>query len=184
MDVEDKKEAAVVKIDLISKEGDKFPVVEAVAKMSELVRSMMEDKEEEDEDDDDDADDQANKSTEIPLPNVKSEVLKKVIEFCDHHLAEPMTEIEKPLKSQNMADVVQKWYADFVDLEQVLLFELILAANYMDIKPLLDLTCATVASMIKGKTPEEIRATFNITNDFTPEEEAQVREENKWCEEA
>ena len=79
----------------------------------------------------------------------------------------------------------------------------------MDIKPLLDLTCATVASMIKGKTvsnyimesallasvlltltlflysqPEEIRTTFNITNDFTPEEEAQVREENKWCEEA
>jgi S-phase kinase-associated protein 1 len=137
-----------------------------------------------------------------------------------------MSEIEKPLKSQNMADVVQKWYADFVDLEQVLLFELILAANYMDIKPLLDLTCATVASMIKGKTvrinkerlivsellvtaasriacfhichlrshtfffpvsiiqPEEIRATFNITNDFSPEEEAQVREENKWCEEA
>jgi S-phase kinase-associated protein 1 len=39
-----------------------------------------------------------------------------------------MTEIEKPLKSQNMADVVQKWYADFVSLDQVLLFELILAA--------------------------------------------------------
>ena len=33
-------------------------------------------------------------------------------------------------------------------------------------------------------TPEEIRKTFNIVNDFTPEEEAQVREENKWCEEA
>jgi hypothetical protein len=29
--------------------------------------------------------------------------------------------------------------------------------------------------MIKGKTPEEIRKTFNIVNDFTPEEEAQVR---------
>lgn len=192
MDVDDndKKEAATVKIDLISKEGDKFPVVETVAKMSELVKSMMEDKEEDEEDDDDDDDEEGEgstkekKTTEIPLPNVKSEVLKKVIEFCVHHLNEPMTEIEKPLKSQNMADVVQKWYADFVDLEQVLLFELILAANYMDIKPLLDLTCATVASMIKGKTPDEIRATFNIVNDFTPEEEAQVREENKWCEEA
>ncbi len=67
-----------------------------------------------------------------------------------------------------MADlqVVQEWYATFVNVEQEVLFELILAANYMDIKPLLDLTCATVASMIKGKTPEEIRKTFNIVNDF------------------
>jgi S-phase kinase-associated protein 1 len=64
------------------------------------------------------------------------------------------------------------------------LFELILAANYLDIKALLDLTCTKVASMIKGKTPEEIRKQFNIVNDFTPEEEAQVREENKWCEDA
>ena len=57
------------------------------------------------------------------------------------------------------------------------------AANYLDIKPLLDLTCKTVANMIKGKTPEEIRKTFNIKNDFTPEEEEQVRKENAWCEE-
>lgn len=28
---------------------------------------------------------------------------------------------------------------------------------------------------IAGKTPEEIRKTFNIKNDFTPEEEEQVR---------
>ena len=121
---------------------------------------------------------------EIPLPNVKSHVLAKVIEFCRHYAEEPMSEIEKPLKSANMHEVVQEWYANYVDVDQELLFELILAANYMDIKPLLDLTCATVASMIKGKTPEEIRKTFNIVNDFTPEEEAQVREENKWCEEA
>ncbi len=83
-----------------------------------------------------------------------------------------------------MGEIVQEWYANFVAIDQETLFELILAANYMDIKPLLDLTCATVASLIKGKSPEEIRKQFNIVNDFTPEEEAQVREENKWCEDA
>jgi len=36
--------------------------------------------------------------------------------------------------------------------------------------------------MIKGKTPDEIRETFNITNDFTPEEEEQIRRENEWAE--
>jgi S-phase kinase-associated protein 1 len=161
-------------ISLIRFKGESFEVQVNVAKLSELVKTMI---------DEESAD--SDEVQEIPLPNVKSSILAKVIEFAQHHKnVEAMSDIEKPLKSSNMAEVVQEWYANFVNVEQEVLFELILAANYMDIKPLLDLTCATVASMIKGKTPEEIRKTFNIVNDFTPEEEAQVREENKWCEEA
>ena len=118
--------------------------------MSELVKGMLED----DSGDDDD-------TTEIPLPNVKAAVLKKVIEFCSHHKSEPMTEIEKPLKSAVMAEVVQKWYADFVNVEKILLFDLIIAANDMDIKPLLDLVTLSITDMIKGKTPEETRKVFN-----------------------
>lgn len=56
------------------------------------------------------------------------------------------------------------------------------AANYLDIKALLDVGCKTVANMIKGKSPDEIRKTFNIQNDFTPEEEDQIRRENEWAE--
>lgn len=55
------------------------------------------------------------------------------------------------------------------------------AANYLNIKGLLDLTCRTVANMMQGKSPEEIRALFNIVNDYTPEEEAEVRRENQWA---
>ena len=49
-----------------------------------------------------------------------------------------------------------------------------LCYSQLKCQPLVDLCCAKVASMIKGKTPEEIRRTFNIVNYFTPEEEAQV----------
>jgi S-phase kinase-associated protein 1 len=121
----------------------------------------------------------------VPLPNIKSDILQRVIEFLQHHVGTPMADIDKPLKStimsENVADV---WDAAFVDQPQDTIFELILAANFLDIKSLLDLTCAKVASMIRGKTPAEIRSTFNIVDNFTPEEEAQVREENKWVEDS
>jgi len=100
----------------------------------------------------------------IPLPNISGAILAKIIDYTAH-------QDDKP------------WLATFCDVDQSTLFALVLAANYLHIEPLLDLTCTTVANMIKGKTTEEIRATFNITNDFTPEEEEQVRKENEWCEE-
>lgn len=154
---------------LISAENEKVTISKKVALMSELVKTMAEgDKEE----------------SEIPLPNVKAPVLKKVTQYMKYHHDNPPKEIDKPLKSASMNEVVSQWDADFVEVDQELLFELILAANYMDIKPLLDLTCAKVASLIKGKTPEQIRKTFNIQNDFTPEEEEAVRQENKWAEES
>jgi len=44
---------------------------------------------------------------------------------------------------------------------------------YTTSQVLLDVTCKTVANMIKGKAPEEIRKSV----------EEQMRKENKWCEE-
>ena len=164
----------------ISKEGDLFEVPISVAKMSALVETTIDD----DEDDDDENEENGGGGgAEIPLPNVKGAVLAKVIEYCTHYTnVEEMTAISTPLKSSKIEEVVQQWYADYVKVEQVLLFELVTAANFMDIKPLLDLTCFAVAVLIKGKSAEEIRKIFNISSDFTPEDEAQVREENKWCE--
>lgn len=63
------------------------------------------------------------------------------------------------------------------------LYRLTIAANSLDNHPLLDLCSAKIASMIKDKTVEQIRINLDIVNDFTPEEEIKVREENKWIEE-
>jgi S-phase kinase-associated protein 1 len=40
---------------------------------------------------------------EIPLPNVKTAILSKVIDYCKYHKDSPPEEIQKPLKSTNLA---------------------------------------------------------------------------------
>ena len=39
------------------------------------------------------------------------------------------------------------------------------AANFFDIKSLVDLTAAKIASMIRGKSPKEIRDILKINNE-------------------
>jgi S-phase kinase-associated protein 1 len=129
---------------------------------------------------------------------VNESVLKKVIEWCEHHKADPATTQDDDSDSRKKTTDIEEWDQKFMQVDQEMLFEIILvsshlralpdhtnsskASNYLDIKPLLDVGCKTVANMIKGKSPEEIRKTFNITNDFTPEEEEQIRRENEWAE--
>uniref|UniRef100_A0A915IS53 S-phase kinase-associated protein 1 n=1 Tax=Romanomermis culicivorax TaxID=13658 RepID=A0A915IS53_ROMCU len=109
----------------------------------------------------------------IPLPNVSAAILRKVVQWCQYHKSDPPP-LEEDDNKEKRTDDIPSWDAEFLKVDQGILFELILAANYLDIKGLLDVTCKTVANMIKGKTPEEIRRTFNIKNDFTPQEEEQV----------
>ncbi|KAF6172323.1 hypothetical protein GIB67_024945 [Kingdonia uniflora] len=52
---------------------------------------------------------------------------------------------------------MKSWDREFVKTDQITLFEIILAANYMNIKSLLDLTCQAAADMIKYKSPEDLR---------------------------
>ena len=111
----------------------------------------------------------------VPVPMVDSQTLVKVIEFLKYH--------QKAEDDGTAAEEQTIWDVNYVKVDDETLFNLILAANYLDIKPLLDLTCKAVADEIKGKTPEEIRTRFNIKNDFTPEEEEEVKRENAWCEE-
>lgn len=158
-----------VKLTLISQEQEKYVVPKKVALMSELIRTIVEG-------------DSSDK--EIPLPHVKGSVLHKVVLYMKYHADNVAKEIEKPLKSPIMSEVVEQWDADFVEIEQEQLFDLILAANYLHIRTLLDLACAKIASILKNKTPEQIRKTLNLQNDFTPEEEEAVHAENRWAEDS
>jgi S-phase kinase-associated protein 1 len=119
----------------------------------------------------------------VPLPNVSETILNMIIKYSTYHNENGTEHVSEDIRDVKIKDI-DAWDAEFCKVDQSVLFELILAANYLELKPLLDLTCRTVADMIRGKTPEQIRQTFNIKNDFTPEEEAQVIKDNEWCEEA
>jgi S-phase kinase-associated protein 1 len=142
-------------VTLVSCDGERFEITHEAAAMSQTIKHIMEE---------DCIDDKG-----VPLPNVKSNILAMVIEYCNKHAA---AAAEQELKSFD---------AEFIKQDRSTLFEIILAANYLDIKGLLDLSCQKVAHMITPYMPEQIREFFMIENDFTPEEEAEVREQNKWA---
>jgi len=160
--------AEKVMISLTSNDGGVIEVEREVAFRSILIKNMLEDV--------------GDEGASIPIPNVNEAVLKKVIEWCIHHRGDPPSTDADDTDSRKKTTDIDEWDVKFMQVDQEMLFEIILASNYLDIKPLLDVGCKTVANMIKGKSPEEIRKTFNITNDFTPEEEDQIRRENEWAE--
>ncbi|KAI8829238.1 Skp1 family, dimerization domain-containing protein [Chytriomyces cf. hyalinus JEL632] len=153
---------------ITSSDSQEFSVPQDIAFQSQLIKNMIEDI--------GDADEQP-----IPLPNVAGAILQKVIEYATMHKDDPPSAPETETKLSSSEDIDDRDKL-FLNVDQGTLFEIILAANYLDMKGLLDVGCKTVANMIKGKTVEEVRALFNIVNDFTPEEEEQIRKENEWCE--
>tara|TARA_R110002072_G_scaffold45565_7_gene127017 strand:- start:19683 stop:20168 length:486 start_codon:yes stop_codon:yes gene_type:complete len=152
---------------LQSQDGQDFKVEVKVAKQSETVKNLIED---------------AGVKAPIPLPNVSGKILSKVVEWCKYHTEHP-TVVSEEQKDEKPSSEISAWDLEFTKVDQPTLFELILAANYLDIKGLLSLVCKTVANMIKGKTPEEIRKTFGIKESFSESEKNQVRLENEFCEE-
>ncbi|KAJ0232508.1 SKP1 component [Hirschfeldia incana] len=149
------------KIVLKSSDGHIFEVEEAVALQSQTIANMIEDDCVE---------------NGIPISNINGEILAKVIAYCKKHVVLPDGDTSSSSKED-----LKDWDAEFMNTDQSTLFDLILAANFLNVKDLLDLGCQTVADMITGKTPEEIRTVFNIENDFTPAEVEEIRKENQWA---
>ncbi|KAH7332152.1 hypothetical protein KP509_20G071600 [Ceratopteris richardii] len=138
-----------LKVKLKSADDELFEVEEIVALESRTIKDIVED---------------IGTDCVIPLLNVSSQILSKIIKYCRYHALEVPNKGEGDGKRPALSEEdVTHWDGKFLE------------------DSLLDLTCQRVADMIKEKTPEEIRRAFNIENDFTPEEEEEVRRENQWA---
>ena len=128
---------------LQSSDGKDFKVPLEIAKQSHTIKTMVEDLGIAEDDD-----------SAVPLPNVSAVILEKVIEWAEQHKHDPPPPEEEDKSPAIKNKEFPPWDAEFfneIKKDQAILFDLILAANYLDIKRLLDLSCLTVTNMIKGK---------------------------------
>ncbi|KIK51972.1 hypothetical protein GYMLUDRAFT_78005 [Collybiopsis luxurians FD-317 M1] len=125
--------------------------------------------------------DVGNSSDAISIHNVESDILKKVVEFCKHHSSEPLSD---PMEDDMQRKKIQisEWDGQFLSVDKQLLFGIVVAANYLDIRDLLDVGCRKIVLMIHGKSTKEIRDLFDIVNNLTPEEETAIKNQNRWAE--
>jgi len=118
--------------------------------------------------------------TEIRLQNaqVVPRIGTEVFRWMEYHENVPVVLPKKPLSSTNLADLIPEWDAKFASREdQDDVFLILMVANYFQVTALVELMAAQVATKLKGRTPDEIKKTFHIDHDITPEEEVQLRRE-------
>ena len=99
------------KIILRSSDGEIFEIDEAVALEFQTIKHMIED-------------DCANSG--IPVPNVNSKILSKVIEYCKKHVESAKSDD----RVSNADEELKIWDADFVKVDQATLFDLILVSCF------------------------------------------------------
>jgi len=137
---------------LVSSDNKKFQVTKNAIELSVLAQTALS------------GDDS---SREIPIPLVNSEIMEYVVRYLTYHDDNPVVENNTPekLSSGVFSEQVKcEWDVKFIDgvmsdpnTAKTRLYALIQAANFMDIKPLLQLACTKVASMIKGESLDAIK---------------------------
>jgi S-phase kinase-associated protein 1 len=150
------------------KKGKVFELERAAAEHSALVCMLFTDFEEE-----------VILNDIIPVPiEVSDNCLTKVFEWMTRwkdmsKVAED--DADKPI-------IFTDWDEEFFcNIDSHMLYEILVTANYLEIKLLYDMACQKVVDMIRGRTTEEISQILDIQNYFTPEQEAAIRQETAWA---
>jgi len=122
-------------------------------------------------------------ATSIEIRQVPAETLSHVVEYLKHHKGKEPDPLPCPVRSIHMSQIVSdKWDATWIDaFDKKTIFEVILAANYMDIKSLLHLGCAKIATLIKQLDQKEINRIIEEEEKYRREhaQADDAKEENK-----
>merc|ERR1711964_567763 len=145
-------------------DADKFTISKKAAFMADLLKTMYEG-------------DQAETEILLNSERVDAPTLELIAEYLQHHNGKEQAEIAKPIRDTNMEKIVQDPFdAEFINKQtKKVVFKIILGANYLDCKSLLHLGCAKIATLIKGKSPEEIKKILGADDDASQDEKRDAR---------
>ena len=155
------------KVFLVSQEGQQFELEHREAVQSVTVRDLLAAV----------ADDDG--AVTVPLDNIAAATLDIAVRYMKHLADHPeqTPQAEGRRRDAALSDSDREFTAA-CSMEE--LSRLALAANYLDVRALLDLALKSMAHRIHPVAPAEIKTLFGISRDFTPEEYDRTVAENPW----
>ncbi len=115
--------------------------------------------------------------TVIPISvSVSDAALAKAFEWASHKSADNQPAAGPQQPTRTTIQVTPWDEAFFGAVDAKMLYELLLATNYLEIKVLYDMCCLMVVRMIRGKNADEIREALGLNLELTPEQEAAQQE--------
>ncbi|CAG9312822.1 unnamed protein product [Blepharisma stoltei] len=154
-------------ITFVTKEGDRVQSISKFKNLSILVKNVIEDCEQ---------------GEDIPIAQVSTNMLNRILEYAQHHDFIPPEPLEKPLKTSKIEEILSDpWDVEFLkSFDDDGLADLMFALNYLDVACLMEICFAYIATKFRGKDPNQIRAEYGIEEEFTREEDEKIKRENPW----
>jgi len=161
------------KVTIITNDDKEFKVDSKVANTFKVIHDMLDTLQGNGDDQD----------APVRINNVRGDIMKELIDWVEHHKDDPDTSDEEEQYRDRRTDDIPQWDKDFVARwDKSTLYEVLQACNFLDLRPLLEICCKTVANMIKGKTVEQVRDILGLVSDYTQDEEEALKKENAWAE--
>ena len=154
-------------IQISSYEGNIYKISKKAAMRSGIIKGMIEDFPDD---------------ISFPMKSIKGNILEKIKEYLMHYKDEDPKKIEIPLKSNNFSECIDNWDFNFLGNDIDIIFDLLEAANYMDIKPLHELISAYLGSNIRGINSNSILKDFDIEK-LSDIEKQEILSDKKYLEE-
>ena len=182
------------KVTFISKSGDKFEVPVEYAILSDLVKDSLSFNEDD-------------PNPEVPLPNISSPTLAKVIEFMIEYSKEPFESLPKPIPKEGLSGCVRPFYNQFLSEIEIVsdslrkqsmdsndssveevkpshssIMEILLASTFLQIIPLKQLCTAYIAFQMREKNFLDIKKMFKCTDlNWDYKKMDDLHKDHEWC---